>query len=53
MAKIEVKEAEPEAKPLICPFTPYVATNSRSFTCVGAACMMWSVKKSDCGLKNV
>lgn len=53
MASYEVKEAEGEKKGLICPFTPYVGTNSRSYTCVGGACMLWDAKKSDCGLKRV
>jgi hypothetical protein len=50
---IEIKQANDEEKGLICPFTPYVATNHRSYTCVREACQLWDSKKGDCGLKNV
>lgn len=29
------------ANKLICPYTPYVGTNQRSYTCITDLCMMW------------
>ena len=29
------------ANKLICPYTPYVGTSQRSYTCITDLCMMW------------
>ena len=43
---------EEKNKMPICPFTPYVSTGQRSYTCIGEYCQMWNKKKKDCGLKK-